>query len=317
MKRIHADPNIATTDNEVLGVIPTAGAEIFAILTRPTVEANGWGVAILNGGANNPSMGRNRMSVDIARNMAAQGFHVVRFDYHGVGESTGQVAELRLDMPFVDDLVAVASWARSNGVERLVLTGCCFGSRTALASAPHIPSLAGMVFFGTPIRDFGKGARNKRMTRTAIDWSMWEFIRRGLRLRTLSGLFDARRRTRYRRLVGAKIGFVSRKALKQLSAETAPDLYWVSEGVLSQIEYIVENSIPCVFVYDDKDEYYKEITEAMKGRLGRLIEDPRSKVEIKLVDGRMVGRGRLIAESTLLDVVSRFAEQWRTDSSTG
>lgn len=316
MKRIHADENIATTDNEVLGLIPAAGAEIFAILTRPTVDANGWGVVILNGGANNPSMGRNRMSVDIARNMAAQGFHVVRFDYHGVGESTGQVAQMRLDMPFVDDLVAVASWARANGVEKLVLTGCCFGSRTSLASAPHIPGLAGMVIFGTPIRDFGKGARNKRMTRTAIDWSVWEFIRRGLRVRTLSGLFDARRRGRYRRLVGAKIGFVGRKARKRLSAEADPDLYWVSEGLLSQIQYLVENSIPCVFVYDDKDQYYKEITEAMKGRLGHLIEDPRSRVEIRLVDGRQVGRGRLIAESTLLEVVVGFAGQWRTDSGT-
>lgn len=301
---------VATVADEVLGLIPTSRGEIFAILTKPTTEPKGAAVILLNGGANTPSMGRNRMSVDIARNLSRNGFHSVRFDYHGVGESTGLVEQLRLDAPFVEDLEAVAAWARSQGPKQIFLAGCCFGSRTSIASAQRIQGLAGMVLFGTPIRDFGKGARSKRMTKTALDWSMWEFIKRGFRVRTITGLFDPVRRVRYRRLLSAKFGFMARQAKAGVRRQGDARNFWVSESLLDSLEYIVQEQIPCVLVYDATDHLYAEVERALTGRLGALMKDPRSQIKIETVTGIPVGKGRLIAEDTLLRVVTDLVESW-------
>lgn len=61
------------------------------------------GVITLTGGASITGIDRNRLYVRLARKLAARGFYVLRFDYHGVGESMGK-AQYDLEEPFVTDL---------------------------------------------------------------------------------------------------------------------------------------------------------------------------------------------------------------------
>src|SRR5688572_5780835 len=96
----------ATTADEILAFIPAEDAQLFGVLTQPTVEPNGLCVIILLGGIFNLSVNRNRLTVRIARRLASQGYHVLRLDQHGVGESSGTVTESRLDKPWVEDVTA-------------------------------------------------------------------------------------------------------------------------------------------------------------------------------------------------------------------
>lgn len=131
-----------------------AGEEmLFGVLTRPTGEANGTTVTMLTGGGYLTSTHRNRMYVRLSRRLAALGYHTLRFDYHGTGESTGSARQFHIDEPFVEDLAGAIGWLEGQGLSRHVLVGSCFGSRTALACSPQIPGLERLVLLSPPARD--------------------------------------------------------------------------------------------------------------------------------------------------------------------
>ena len=73
-----------------------ANHQLFGILTEPTGDPLGTVVIPLSGGGTPLSTNRNRFSVRLCREVARLGFHALRFDYHGIGESEGQVAPFEL-----------------------------------------------------------------------------------------------------------------------------------------------------------------------------------------------------------------------------
>jgi alpha/beta superfamily hydrolase len=119
-----------------------------AVVTAPEAPT-GTGVVICPGGWYGTSTNRNRVVVRLARSLAGLGHTVVRFDWHGVGDSGGEVDRFVLDRPFVGDVVAV-SGRLSATTDRLLVVGVCFGGRSALAAAPQMPSLAGLVLVSFP-----------------------------------------------------------------------------------------------------------------------------------------------------------------------
>jgi alpha/beta superfamily hydrolase len=113
--------------------------DLLGILTHPRTEPRGITVVAHPGGHWIPSTHRNSAYVRLAERLAADGVHTFRFDYHGVGESTGEVAAYRLDRPFVDDSLAAVAAVRERESTDIVLVGSCFGARTALAAAAQAP----------------------------------------------------------------------------------------------------------------------------------------------------------------------------------
>src|SRR5439155_658117 len=87
--------------------LPSRGEHIFGVWTRPTTAPNGIAAILLVGGIYGLSIGRNRLSVRLARTLASCGYHVMRLDLHGSGESTGEVRDL-LDLTFLDPFVELA-----------------------------------------------------------------------------------------------------------------------------------------------------------------------------------------------------------------
>ena len=77
-----------TTSRTELPVrFPVADERAFGILTEPLGTARGIGVVLLNATSD-----RNRLQTRLARRLAAIGFHVLRFDYRGFGESSGPLS---------------------------------------------------------------------------------------------------------------------------------------------------------------------------------------------------------------------------------
>ena len=62
---------------------------------------------------------------------------------------------IRLDRPFVDDVLAGVRCLQEHGVREIALAGTCFGARTALASADRIPGLRGVALLAAPVSDGG------------------------------------------------------------------------------------------------------------------------------------------------------------------
>src|SRR5574341_346327 len=98
-------PDLAGPETrEVPVFFPVKGEQLFGVLSIPEGASRGTGVIQLVGGSFIPGTNINRVAVRLARTLAARGFHVLRFDYHGVGECTGSIDAYHLDAPFTSDL---------------------------------------------------------------------------------------------------------------------------------------------------------------------------------------------------------------------
>jgi pimeloyl-ACP methyl ester carboxylesterase len=114
------------------------------VWTEPSaVRENAPVVVLLNSGIIHRP-GPNRLYVRIARNLAARGYRVLRFDFSGVGDS-----DVRRDAsPFVERAVKEAreamDWVeREHSVERFVLMGLCSGALVAYRTALVDPRVVG------------------------------------------------------------------------------------------------------------------------------------------------------------------------------
>lgn len=89
-------------------------------------------------------VGPHRLYLKIAASLVPLGFHVLRFDFHGLGDSEGELTEQQLaDVynqvhggRYVNDTIDALNWLQStSGISRFVGSGLCGGSITALMAA--------------------------------------------------------------------------------------------------------------------------------------------------------------------------------------
>jgi len=130
---------------------------------RPEAEARVVGVVChphpLYGGTM-----QNKVVHTLARAMQELGAPTVRFNFRGVGASTGTHDEGRGE---IDDAAAVADWARGRWrCERLWLAGFSFGAAVALQAAPRLTPER-LVTVAPPVSRLGL---EKRPPRPAADW---------------------------------------------------------------------------------------------------------------------------------------------------
>ena len=130
--------------------VPAGEERLAGIICAPTGELEDLGVVLLTG-ANYTRTHRNRMWVRAARELAERGIPSIRFDYHGVGDSTGSVI-IELEVPFDADANGAADLLRAaTGVTRLAFVATCFGGRTAMAAAAQREDVVSTTVFPLPI----------------------------------------------------------------------------------------------------------------------------------------------------------------------
>ena len=132
------------------------GHLLHGILHEPDhATARGVCVLLLSPGIKG-RVGPHRLYLKISARLVLLGFHVLRFDYYGLGDSEGELSERALaDMynsiqagRYVDDTVAAMDWMQETlGIRRFVGSGLCGGSISALVTAEidtRIECLLGM-----------------------------------------------------------------------------------------------------------------------------------------------------------------------------
>lgn len=147
------------------------GEQLFGILSRPlqvvpapasagsAVMGNRCAVLIIVGGPQY-RVGSHRQFVRLARRLAAAGFPVLRFDYRGMGDSTGAMR----DFEQVDEDIAAALEALQQAcpdVGRVVLWGLCDAAAAALlfCHARHDGRVAGLCLLNPWVRSTASLAR--------------------------------------------------------------------------------------------------------------------------------------------------------------
>lgn len=103
----------------------------------PAPRADLPAVLLLNAGLLH-RVGPNRLYVKIARQLERSGFHVLRFDVWGIGDSQDHTGETK--GTFVDDtLEAFEELNQRLGATRFMLMGICMGAQIALEVASRDP----------------------------------------------------------------------------------------------------------------------------------------------------------------------------------
>ncbi len=124
-------------------IFDCAGASLLGVLHRPPRASAAVGVVLVVGGPQY-RVGSHRQFVLLARELAAAGIPVLRFDYRGMGDSGGAVR----DFEDVDADIGVAVdtlLSEVDAVRHVVLWGLCDAATANAFYAPGDPRIVGQV----------------------------------------------------------------------------------------------------------------------------------------------------------------------------
>lgn len=144
--------------SELPVVMPCAGESLLGIVAQPA-EPTPLGVVMGVGGPQY-RVGSHRQFVLLARRLAAAGFAVMRFDYRGMGDSSGE--RRSFDEAHDDIAMAIDTLQRTcPSVQRVVLWGLCDGASAALLFSGQHPDarLAGLCLLNPWVRSDATLAR--------------------------------------------------------------------------------------------------------------------------------------------------------------
>lgn len=290
------------TSQETAVFFEAEGRTLFGILTRPTAAAARPLAIVLQAGGT-VSTDRNRVGVRLCRHLADLGFHALRFDYHGVGESDGHGARFRLDEPFRADLLGAVAWASGHELDRVVLIGTCFGARTALASAGDIDGLDGVVLMAAPVRDYEMGERVA--TGLAAGSDIPQHARQLLDGRVIRGMRDPGKRRKYARLAkSAVVGFASQARRRDALNDGVSPLF------VAPLAGLVRRSIPTLFVYGSDDALWREFQQARAAsELGDVLDAASGTVDVMTLAGEVHGFKSVAVQDAVIDGVGRWLDR--------
>jgi pimeloyl-ACP methyl ester carboxylesterase len=289
----------ATTHHESPVFFQVDGEDLFGVLTRPVGDPLGVGVVVAWGGGYLGSTGRNRIWVRLCRELSARGFHCLRFDYRGVGDSTGVTERFALDRPFESDTLGAIDWMRSVGVDRFVLVGWCFGARSVLAVARQLPGLLGLglvsiPLYWTPAKGIAHRASTVRLRRV---------VAAVLNPSLLRGLLDPRQRARLAKLLRAKwLGAKSRRDGGHSVTGPTPRVDGI---VLEPLQDLAGSRTPILLLYGTEDPEFQDYEALKSGELARVLNGPQP-VEVKILPGQIHDIGRLAAQDAAVEVIKEW-----------
>ncbi|MBN3525042.1 alpha/beta hydrolase [Paenibacillus apiarius] len=129
-------------------------------------------------------IGVDRLFVNASRQLAEEGHIVIRFDYAGCGESTGEYGHFGLD-DMIEQTQAVVNYALGCGnvdPQRVTLIGHSLGGAVAILAAVRDPRIKRLVLwspvaypFNDIVRIVGRERYDESMTRGASDYLGYTF----------------------------------------------------------------------------------------------------------------------------------------------
>jgi pimeloyl-ACP methyl ester carboxylesterase len=288
--------NAVKAEHEVPVFIAAGGEDLFGIWTNPTNREKGDALVLLTGG-DIPSMSRNRMNVSIARRVAATGMHAFRFDWHGIGDSTGSLERIRLEEPMVEDLAEVIRAVRARGLSQVVLWGSCGGARAALAYAEQTPEVVGMILISCPLRD---GQLYEGFEEQPVGQIVTYYKKRLSIGSAVHGLMTRSTRRRFLFVLKRKLK-AARGRLFTRERGRKGELSWVSPSFLETFEHTMDAKVPMLLIYGTEDSFYDDFEAAKNGEFGALLERAGSRVEVQCLPTTLHGFPSLESQEMVID----------------
>ena len=302
-----------SSSHETPVTFPVDGAELVGIFTRPAGAANGLAVVSLWGGGGVPAFGKNQARTRLSRELAARGFHVLRFSYPGVAESGGTLRDA-FQKPAAEDAIGAVRWLTSQGFQHIILIGLCAGGRAALAAADRIDGLTGLALISSPV---GEGGHRDAVLEQPVSW----YVKRAASPRSLLLLAsNGGKAKRRRKILRLKL----RRMLLGSSGQRPPGA-GPGQVFLPQVRAVLDAGTRMLFLYGRADDFHAGFEQALHGPLGRMIAEKPELAAVQVVDERFDGLASVSAQEVFLraviswssDVADARAESTRAADASG
>ena len=179
-----------------------------------------------------------------------------------------------------------------------VLVGNCFGARTALAYAARHHGVAGLVLLVPPVHDFEVARRLDRRPLSHFAHRISPaHLRRVLRSRA--------HRQALGRTSQAFLDLAGRRV--RGGSDEGPE--WLSRRFVRQLEQVVADGVPVLFVYGDEDSYGRDFETASSTRLRQLLASAGAQVRVVTVPGRVHGFTSVPTQEASLAAVELWARE--------
>jgi pimeloyl-ACP methyl ester carboxylesterase len=148
---------------EIVTFPSVEGETLFGIIQPPTGQDRDIarkGIILSNTGIHY-RVAWHRLNVELSARLARKGFHVMRFDPHGIGDSEGELDESQ-DMIRQFDIIQQGLFARDAiravdvfqqkcSLDRIYLAGFCGGALTSMIAAAADPRVNGVIYVAGPV----------------------------------------------------------------------------------------------------------------------------------------------------------------------
>jgi pimeloyl-ACP methyl ester carboxylesterase len=212
--------------------------------------------------------------VEGARRLAVRGFAAFRFDYHGQGDSEGEAGFLDPNEPFREDGTAVLRHLREHlGQRRFVLSGMCFGARTALSTfMDEAASIDALAFVSAPVMDL------KQMQTIYAERRGWRQVMGALR--------DPKRWRELRNPARLKHSFrvLGRMASRRRGGEPRTERE-LSRSFQEHFDALARSQARALFLYGEDDREYDTFRPFRRDAYPRLSAEVRSRITIEVWPG--------------------------------
>ena len=286
---------------------------LYGILHEPDPAiARGVCVLLLSPGTKG-RVGPHRLYRKIASRLVPIGFHVLRFDFHGLGDSEGEVTEdVLVDMynsimggRYVEDTMAAIDWmVATYGIRHFVGSGLCGGSITALLSAAVDKRIECLLTLGIPtVLDGGPDNWGRFISQGRL-----KELRRGY-LRKLADPQSWRRlllgKSSYAVIWKAlRVGRPTVQRSKTQDAGLPPDN--ANPRFAPAFLSVLESGRPILLVFSGADRLQHDFREKLEARNKQRIATLQHLYQVKIIDSA----NHVLSDSEWLSEFTDLAADW-------
>ena len=280
---------------------------LVGIITDPTDGAptdDTPAVILLNAGLIH-RVGPNRIYVKMARDLAAAGFVVLRFDLSGIGDSIARSEDLPFEEGGIKDAQeAMNLVASARGINRFVLMGICLGAAVAYFASHADSRVVGAVLIngrdhlhnGSP--ELGLHLKRRTLSRHYQRTVLSSLFSGKKWLRALTGKLD------YRKVVGMIGGVRLRKT---------PEKDWSSavDAAAENLHQLIQGGTRLLVIHSGGDHGLDYLYVILGDKVGQWSQSGDLRLEI--IEGANHTFTRLWSQEHLTQLVRTWLQSMKCD----
>lgn len=256
----------------------------------------------------------HRLYSKLAESLTSRGIGVLRVDFHGMGDSSGELDDVALDQLYrqvqsgrhVGDVTAALDWLqREQGISRVIAGGLCGGAITGLLAAEADERIVGLYAIGIPVTLDGPSEQSAAyMTRTELGTMRRTYLRKlvnpGAWLRVLTFRSDFRLMFRsfttfLQRFRPARAG----RADEHVPAPATAPAANFNPGFARAYFRLLRRGAPALLIFSGSDRLWAEYQEKFAEPWAAHLAAHEAQVTTHLVPraNHVLGDARWVAEA--------------------